>query len=268
MTQESFYKKYGGNAPENYEQFFVPRIGRPLAVDLIEVAALRSGERVLDVACGTGIVARLAAERVGKTGKVAALDLNPGMLAVAKSVAPSDFPIDWYESTAESMPLNDEAFDVVMCQLGLMFIPDKSAALHEMRRVLAPRGRLIINTPGPIPRIFRIMEESLERHIEEAGRFVSAVFSLHDPAQIEQLIKEAGFQNVVVRPQIKKLRLPEPKEFLWQYIYSTPLMGAMAEVTDETRSALERDVVAKWQEFVDDGSMVYEQRIVVSTAIK
>ena len=102
-------KRYAGTTAENYQRFFVPAIGAPLAADLIDIAALRPGELVLDVACGTGVVTRLAAERVGATGIVAGLDLNPGMLVVARSATPSDMAIEWHEGSAESMPLPDES---------------------------------------------------------------------------------------------------------------------------------------------------------------
>ncbi len=96
-TSDSVYgKTYGGSAPENYQRYFVPVIGGPFAADLVADAALRAGERVLDVACGTGIVARLAAERVGPSGEVAALDLNPAMLSVARSVPATGAAIRWY----------------------------------------------------------------------------------------------------------------------------------------------------------------------------
>ena len=118
--QTVYGQSYGGTAPENYERYFVPAIGGPVAADLIAEAALRPGERVLDVACGTGIVARLAAERVGPTGTVAGLDVNPGMLAVARSMAASaGAAVRGYETSAESIPVPADAFDVVFCQLGL-----------------------------------------------------------------------------------------------------------------------------------------------------
>ena len=85
----------GANPAENYERFFVPAIGAPVAADLIEIAALRPGERVLDVACGTGVVTRLAAARVGNSGSIVGLDVNPGMLAVARSVTRSPMVIEW-----------------------------------------------------------------------------------------------------------------------------------------------------------------------------
>jgi ubiquinone/menaquinone biosynthesis C-methylase UbiE len=269
MAEQYFGKAYGGNPPANYERFFVPAIGAPLATDLIQLAALRQGERVLDIACGTGVVARLASQQVGATGTVAGLDVNPGMLAVARSATPPGMPIEWHEASAEAMPIPDASFDVVLCQLGLQFMPDKRAALREMQRVLVRDGRLILNVPGPTPRLFTTMGEALARHVgAEAAGFVNHVFSLHDTAEIQNLISGAGFHDVSVQSDTKPLRLPAPEEFLWQYVHSTPLGGAVAQVDDERRASLERDIVAKWQEFVKDGALVFQVRIVIATARK
>ncbi|HXW08847.1 MAG TPA: methyltransferase domain-containing protein [Vicinamibacterales bacterium] len=269
MTQPHYGKAYGGNAPENYERYFVPAIGAPLAQDLVEIAALRPGERVLDVACGTGVVARLAAQRVGTGGRVTGLDVNPGMLAVARSTSPPGVSIEWHEASAEAMPFPDAAFDVVLCQMGLQFVPDRPAALREMRRVLAPGSRLILNVPGPAPPPFVIMAEALARHIgPQAAGFVNRVFSLHDTAELQSLISGAGFREVATRAATRPLRLPAPPEFLWQYVHSTPLAGSVAQVDDERRGALAREVVAKSRELVKDGALKFEVRIVVATALK
>ncbi|MBW7882618.1 MAG: methyltransferase domain-containing protein [Caldilineaceae bacterium] len=260
---------YSESVPRNYERYFVPAIGAPLAHDLIRIAALRPGERVLDVACGTGVVARLAAQAAGAPGSVAGLDITPGMLAVARKTTPPAMAIDWHEASAEAMPLPDASFDAVLCQMGLQFVPDKDAALREMRRVLAPGGRLILNVPGPTPQLFAIMGEALARHIGAgAAGFVNHVFSLHDTAELRKLINGAGFRDVSVQGMSKTLRLPAPAEFLWQYVYSTPLAGAVAQVNDERRSALERDVVTKWQDFVKNDALEFQVRIVVATARK
>jgi ubiquinone/menaquinone biosynthesis C-methylase UbiE len=258
-----------GSVPENYERYFVPAIGAPLAKDLIRIAALRPGERVLDVACGTGVAARLASQIVGDAGTVAGLDINAGMLAVARSTTPPDTAIDWHEGSAEEMPLPHASFDVALCQMGLEFLPDKHAALSEMRRVLAPGGRLILNVPGPTPELFVIMGAALARHIGgEAAGFVNQVFSLHDPAELQNLIDGAGFRHVSVQADTKSLRLPAPEEFLWQYVHSTPLASVVGQVNDELRGFLERDVVAKWQEFVEDRALMLHVRMLVATARK
>ena len=269
MSKQHFGKAYGGNAPENYERFFVPAIGAPLATDLIRLAALCSGERVLDVACGTGIVARLASQQVGATGRVTGLDVNPGMLAVARSITSPGTSTEWYEASAESMPLPDEAFDVVLCQLSLQLMPDKLSALKEMRRVLVHGGRMILNVPGPAGHIFGILAKAMERHISpEAASFVRQVFSLHDASELQRLTSDAGFRDVTVDAHTKVLRLPPPNDFLWQYVHSTPLAGLVAQADEEERDALERDIVAEWQDVEGDGAMAYQQRIVVATARK
>lgn len=269
MAEQHYGKAYGGNLPANYERFFVPAIGAPVASDLIRHAALRPGERVLDVACGTGVVARLASQQVGATGTVAGLDINPGMLAVARSVTPPGMSIEWHEASAEAMPLPDASYDVVLCQMGIQFMPEKHAALREMRRVLVPGGRLILNVPGPTPRLFTIMGEALAQHVgAEAAGFVNQVFSLHDTAEIQDLVGGAGFHDVSVQSDTGRLRLPAPEEFLWQYVQSTPLAVAVAQVDDDRREAFERDVVAQWQEFVEDRALVVPVRMVVATARK
>lgn len=167
------------------------------------------------------------------------------------------------------MPLPDASFDVGLCQMGLQFMSDKRAALGEMWRVLVPGGRLIFNVPGPTPRIFTILGEMLARHIgAEAAGFVNQVFSLHDATEIQNLVSGAGFHDVSVWSDTKPLRLPAPEEFLWQYVHSTPLAGAVARVDDDRHGSLERDVVAKWQEFMEDGALVLHLRIVIATARK
>jgi ubiquinone/menaquinone biosynthesis C-methylase UbiE len=268
-TIHSVYgQAYGGTAPENYQRYFVPAIGGPFAADLIEDAALSPGERVLDVACGTGVVTRLAAERVGPSGTLAALDVNPAMLSAARSIPSSGAAVQWYETSAEAMPLPDGAFDVVLCQLGLQFVADRKAALREMRRVLVPGGRVLVSVPPPNA-FFNVLDESLARHVgDEAAAFVRMVFSLSAPATIEQLFRDAGFHDVAVRTYSKPLRLPVARDFLWQYVHCTPLTGMLSTLDAARFAALERDVVRRWQPWSDDGGMSYEQGMNVAKAHK
>jgi ubiquinone/menaquinone biosynthesis C-methylase UbiE len=263
------FKQYGGNAAENYERYFVPTIGMAWATALLDAAELDPGDRVLDVACGTGLVARLAAERVGRDGAVAGLDINPAMLAVARSVPSSGASIEWHEASAESLPLADAGFDVVLSSLGLQFVPDKASALREMQRVLAPAGQLAIATVGPTPPLFVVLEQALARHVKpEAAGFTRAVFSLHEPQELEKMTSGAGFHHVEVRSEALSVTLPAPADFLWQYVHSTPLAAAVAQIDDVSRAALERDVVAAWQSFVKDGALVFDANAVLTTARK
>jgi ubiquinone/menaquinone biosynthesis C-methylase UbiE len=264
MSQPDFLKRFSGSAPQNYEKYFVAAIGRPLAQDLVETASLRAGERVLDVACGTGIVARLAAERVGSTGSVVGLDLNPGMLAVARSLTPS---IEWHETSAESMPFQDQAFDVVLCQMGLQFVQDKPAALREVRRVLVPEGRFIFNVPGPTPAVFQVADEAFGRYLgPQAAGFIRMVFSLHDPAQIREMLAAAGYRNISVDRKTKKIPLPAPEDFLWQYIQSTPLTAMIQQTDEATRATMEKEIVDRWQNLVQDGALILDLDFTVANA--
>src|SRR5262249_33536426 len=140
-----------GNAAELYQRYLVPAITARWAQDLVDRALLQGGEKVLDVACGTGVVARLAAAKVAP-GHVTGLDLNAGMLAVARGVSNEGAPIDWNEGSALDLPFRSGHFDVVLCQLGLQFFPDQPKALHEMRRVLREPGRVALSVYSPIER--------------------------------------------------------------------------------------------------------------------
>ena len=263
------FKQYGGNAAENYERYFVPAIGTPFATTLLDAVGLHRGERVLDVACGTGVVTRLAAERVDPDGAVGGLDVNPAMLAVARSVSSSGAPIEWHEASAESLPLADGSFDVVLSSLGLQFVSGKLLALGEMRRVLAPNGRLAIATVGPTPQPFAILEQALARHVKpEAAAFMRVVFSLHEPQELEKLATDAGFTDVEVRSEALTLSFPGPGDFLWQYVHSTPLAAAVARIDDEGRAALQRDVVSGLEPFVKGGDLAFDVNAVLSTARK
>lgn len=269
MTTQGYDKTYRGTAAENYQRYFVPHIGGPVAADLIEAARPEPGESVLDVACGTGVVTRLAAEMVGSRGSVTGLDVNPGMLAVARAETPSEMSVDWHEATAEAMPFADETFDVVLCQMSLQFIPDKAAALGEMRRVLKPGGRVYVTVPGPKPEVFRIMGEGFTRHLDpDAAGFVDLVFSMHDAGAIERLMRDAGFRQVEVRTRPKDLRLPAPQDFLWQYVHSTPMTNVAAAADRGTLEALERDVCQQWQAFTEDGALVTQVGMTTASGVR
>jgi ubiquinone/menaquinone biosynthesis C-methylase UbiE len=269
MDQKIYGTSFAATAAENYQRYFGPSIGRPVADDLIAAAGLQPGQRVLDVACGTGVVTRLAAERVGASGAVAGLDVNPGMLTVARSHTPPEISIEWHQANAESMPLPDEAFDVVLCQMGLQFVSSKLAALREMRRVLKPAGAALITVPGRKPALFAVMTDALARHLSpQAAAFGDHVFSMHDADELGELMRNAGFRKVDVRAKPKTLRLPAPRDFLWQYLCSTPLAEAVTQAGKAKREALERDVCPKWQEFAVDGATLLQVGMTMAIAQK
>jgi ubiquinone/menaquinone biosynthesis C-methylase UbiE len=129
------------DAANAYEALFVPALFGQWAPKVADAAQIQPGQRALDVACGTGILARELSSRTGSSGRVAGIDPSPGMVAVAKHLAPA---VEWREGVAESLPFPDQSFDAVVSQFGLMFFTDRRQALREMQRVLAPGGHMAV----------------------------------------------------------------------------------------------------------------------------
>jgi SAM-dependent methyltransferase len=256
-----------GDAAERYERWIVPFITGPLVPPLLDLAELRVGERVLDVACGTGAVSRLAARRVAPSGTVTGLDLNLGMLSVAGRLPlPSGLTIDWREGSALALPFADRAFDVVVCQLGLMFFPDRLLALGEMRRVLTPGGRVAISVwTGPSP-YFTAQREGLAHYVSaEAASTSTVAFSLGEAAELGGLLEGAGFRDVVVHLVRLTLRLPAPEEFVLRHLSAHPAAELIAAAGEETRAALIAHMKDATRAYVDGYGLAVPQEIHVAT---
>ena len=248
------------SAAERYQRHLVPAMFAPWAPVLADLARLRPGERVLDVACGTGVVARLAAERVGVAGRVLGLDLNAGMLAVARALPPvAGAPTAWCRADALALPLREAACDVVLCQQGLQQVPDGAAALREMRRVLAAPGRLAVSVWGRIERSpgMAALAAALERHVSAAaGANRRAPFALGDAGALCQLVGAAGFRDVTVRAVVGTARFPSPEQFVDAQLASTPL-STLGALTERARASVVRDVHAALQPYLDDHGLAF-----------
>jgi ubiquinone/menaquinone biosynthesis C-methylase UbiE len=244
-TQEQW--QLDGTAPALYQRSLVPAVTALWAVDLVDRVSLHSGARVLDVACGTGVVARVAAERVGVTGQVAALDLNPGMLAVARVLPTAGAAIAWHEGSVLALPFPDAAFDVVFCQLGLQFFPDRPAALREMRRVLSANGHLALNVFGPLEHnpATHALATALDRHLGGTASLTKRTeHALADPMELHTLLFGAGFQNIVIQTARKLVRFPSPSDYTQIQLTATPLATVIAQYTPHERARLVDEVIA------------------------
>jgi ubiquinone/menaquinone biosynthesis C-methylase UbiE len=248
MSQQGQWQ-VAGSAPEVYERELVPAVFGLWAPILVDLARPRPGEHVLDVACGTGIVARMAAARVGPTGSVVGVDLNPGMLSVARSVASTDVrsggPLHWQEASADKLPFSDGSFDVLYCQLGLQFFADRAAALREMHRVLDAEGRLALmvwqgihESPG-----FAALAEALEQHVgQAAATIMRAPFGLSNSDELAALVRTAGFQGIAIQQRGGTVRFPSVEGFVLSYVSGSPLAGPVLQANDAARDALIADV--------------------------
>jgi ubiquinone/menaquinone biosynthesis C-methylase UbiE len=251
------------NPAEAYERLFVPALAASWAEDLLGRTAPQPGERILDVACGTGIVARLAAPRVGPTGVVVGVDPNPGMLGVARaSAAAEGVGIDWREGRGEALPVDDAAFDLVCCQQGLQFFADRAAGLREMRRVLASDGRVAVSVGQAIEHhpLHAALDEITARHLG-TPLFARTIFSLGDADQLRGLLEGAGFRSVVVEPLSLTAHFPDPVGFVrLQVLGVAAFAPALAGMATTRREAAIAAVLAEAQAvvppYVENGTLV------------
>jgi len=242
------------NPAEIYEHYFVPAMFLPWAAILLRHAALQSGERLLDVACGTGIVSRQAAPLVGTHGQVVAVDMNPAMLAVARALpAPSGAAINWQEGNAMALPFPDGAFDVAFCQHGLQFVPDRAAAVREMRRILAPGGRALVIVLQALARhpVFEALVQSVARQLSLPASLFMIPFALSDADELRTLFTSAGFKTADILAESITVRFPDPERFVPLAVMSSAAaVPAFAQLEGPARSALLETVSAEMEPII------------------
>jgi ubiquinone/menaquinone biosynthesis C-methylase UbiE len=258
----------GLSFPEMYEQALVDPLFRPWAELLLDDVELAAGDCVLDVACGTGILARLAKERLGESARVVGVDLSPAMLAVARKVSAG---VDWREGNAAALPLHDsEQFDVIVCQQGLQFFSNQAAAAQHMRGALAAGGRLAVSvwrSDEELP-MLRELRRVAERYL---GPIIDRRHSFGEPAPLEALLRKVGFHDVKSKTVSCTMRFDDGA--VWVHLNAIALVGmsaaakAMGEVERErVIAAIARDSVDVVQPYTDEVGLAFELRANVVTA--
>lgn len=268
MNNQSGYQVTGAGA-RSYECFAEQYMGQ-WAPDLIECANLRPGERVLDLACGTGLVARLAAVRVGPRGSVTGLDINAEMLAVARArLCQAEAALRWVEGSAVAMDFPDASFDVIVCQQGLQFFPDRKAAVREMLRVLVPGGRLAASVwKSPNPYSMAVWD-ALERFVgaEIAARYrVGRSQGVPDAGALRDMMVGAGFRAVEVRTRKMIIRQPDIETFVLGHLDGHPVARAITALGDDERVEFARQVKAALSEYAEGSGVAYPDEANVVTA--
>ena len=258
----------------SYERFMVPSLFAPWATYLVEHANPQLGERVLDIACGTGIVARNVAPFVGSRGIVIGLDVNPDMIETARAAAERDhIVIEWHTSPAEQLLFPDEHFDLILCQFGLMFFTDRHAALKEIHRVLRKNGRVVLSVWQGLDRhpFYQTLHDVSLRHFGKSS--VETVFSLGNADKLHELLTDSGFRQVEIEPMSLTAHFPQPEEFLaWEIDINPAEAPALQNLDKEAQQAImaaaRQDMQSPLEEVMQENQVVLEFHAHISQSRK
>jgi ubiquinone/menaquinone biosynthesis C-methylase UbiE len=240
-TVETF--QISSAAAEAYEAAFVPRLFGRWSAHLLEAAQLAAGQSVLDVACGTGVVARGAADRLGGRGRIVGLDLNENMLAVARRLRPE---LEWRQGNALQLPFGVGEFDRVLCQSALMFFPDPAQALGEMARVARRNGIVAVQVWNRLeaqPAYAPFVDVAARHAGPDAIRLLGTYWSLGDPELLGRLFEAGGLEITTVRTLRELAHFASIDELVAIEVESTPLIERIGpevyrRIVEDTREAL------------------------------
>ncbi|HEY4908606.1 MAG TPA: methyltransferase domain-containing protein [Methylomirabilota bacterium] len=237
-----------GDIPANYDRYLGPVFFHQFADDLTGRLRVTPGMRVLETACGTGIVTRRLLERLRGQGSIVATDLNEAMTEHGRAHVQADPErIAWQPADATKLPFPDGSFDAVVCQFGLMFFPDKAAGVREAFRVLKPGGRYLFNVwdAMALNPIARIAHETAGRFFPaDPPTFYTVPFSLHDPAPTRALLAQAGFDQIEVTRLEKTGTSPSAADAATGLIEGNPILGAIMERRPEALADIKRATAA------------------------
>jgi ubiquinone/menaquinone biosynthesis C-methylase UbiE len=249
-------------AAESYERQTVPAIFAPMAEATLRAVSLPRRANVLDVACGTGAVARAVASRLAEPSKISGADLNPAMVEIARQNIPNDIhDFEFVTAPADAMPFKDATFEFVFCQHGLQFFPDKPASLAEMRRVLQVGGNLIVTCWAAIPPYFQVVSDVLDSHLgEDAAKKAITPFVWNDGAHIRSLICAAEFEC----PEPSRInvdrKMPAAPEAMRKGILATPNEAALREAGEDTIDTIVSEVLEGVAHYQDGQMLIMPQQ--------
>ena len=253
------------NPAEAYESFFVPALFAPWAELVADSVGIPPSATVLDVACGTGILARTISSRLGPSGSVTGLDINEEMLAVARGLAAR---IDWRQGDATALPFGDSSFDRVVCQFGLMFFPDPGKALAEMVRVLEPGGRLGIAVWDNVERCeeYSKLTALLDRlYGQQVGDTLRAPFHMGDISALLKLFESLAVSGVELEIKEEPARFPSLRDWM-----TADVWGWLAMKHAFTDADFDKLMAAAFEElemFVEeDGTVLLQMRAHIISA--
>jgi ubiquinone/menaquinone biosynthesis C-methylase UbiE len=233
-------------AAEAYEAIFVPNMFARWPAHLLDLADVHAGDRVLDVACGTGIVARTAADRVGPSGSVTGVDLNENMLIVARRIRPD---LIWKQGDVAALPFPDDSFDAVLCQMALMFFPNRIDAVREMARVSTTDAPVVVTVPADLdeqPAEGPLMDVAMRYAGPEARQLLGTYFSCGSRADVEGLMRAAGLRVTGALTATEPILYESVDAYLTAEVESTPLRDLIDDATYDKIRAGAEEVLAPY----------------------
>jgi ubiquinone/menaquinone biosynthesis C-methylase UbiE len=241
-----------GSIPKLYDRYLGPMFFHDFADAMAARLAVRPGMRVLETACGTGIVTRRLVTRLAQHGgSLVATDLNEPMLAYAGSTMLRSERLEWRQADATKLPFDERSFDAVVCQFGLMFFPDKAAGVREALRVLKPRGVFLVSVWGRLEDhpVHRIAHETVAAFFpSDPPQFYTVPFSLHDPTVVSRLLEDAGFVDLQWERLEGVGESPSAAEAVIGLIEGTPIYLAIMErhpsALPDIKAAVVKNLVA------------------------
>ena len=258
-----------GSAAQVYEEQKVPAMFAPLARATLDAFNVEDEDAVLDVACGTGVLARTVRDRCGSRVRIAGVDLNDGMIATARLVTEDfDPPIRWEVADATKTPFKDEEFTVVFCQQGIQFFPDDQAAVIEMRRLLRENGRVAITVWAGVSPFFRALADAIERHVDTGTAEQSlAPFSYNGAERLPKILVAAGFTNVKIETIAVNRVIVDPSASIPKEIMGNPVGPTVAAKGDAIMNAIVDDVSHDCARFMRGNELVVPQEAHLVTAV-
>lgn len=261
-------QRYGWDKASSYYEPFWQEQLKPAQDLLLQMAGMREGDQVLDVACGTGLVSFRVLEAVGDAGRVVGTDISDKMVDLARAFASEhgDERVRFEQMDAEELRLEDGQFDVALCALGLMYMPDPRRALEEMRRVLRARGRAVAAVWGQRDRCgWADIFEIVDRHV--ASEVCPMFFHLGNPSMLELTFKMAGFRDVEVRRIDTVLRYNDPQEALGAAFVGGPVTLAYHKFSDAVKAEVHHAYLASIEPFKRGGGYAIPGEFVVARGV-
>lgn len=260
---------FAGPIPAMYDRYLAPFLFEPYATRISAAVAALHPRRVLETAAGTGVVTRELSRILPSTTTIMATDINRAMIDVARAGTVAD-NVSWQACDATHLPFGDHEFDVVACQFGVMFFPDKNAAYREARRVLRPGGSFVFLVWDSLAHnaSTRVADEVLEeRYPEDPSTFLRRVpFGYHDTGIIAGQLRAAGFEDVEISTVPVRVHAPSALHAARGLCQGTPLRGEIADRDPEALDEVTAEVAAALEREFGDGELTDTVQAILVTA--